>query len=144
MATELPPAEQYLYVRLSGDAEMRALAPGGFRSEMLPDLPAGVAMLWTYQGSLPDVSAAQGVRVLTRPLYLVRAVLRTRDPNDLESAAARADALLHRGPIMTLPSGVIVRSCVRESPYSWMERIADVQWRYLGGYYRLQLFTPAA
>lgn len=133
---ELEAGEQYLNLRCSASPTLVSLAPGGFYSERVQTAPNGAYVLWSYQGSLPDVTSENGIRILVQPLYLVRVVGVTDDYSTLQSAAEALDAALQLAGPQAL-TGYTVRQCVRERGYSLVEHFVNIERRQLGGYYRL-------
>lgn len=140
MPSELTPAEQFFFNKLTTDSQMATLAPGGFHSERVHQVPAGVYVIWTNVGGPLDVSEVQGVRIYSEALYLIRAIAKTGDFNILQPAASRLDTLLHRqnGSVMGGDgTAYTILWCARERPYSQVEQVVDIERRHLGGYYRV-------
>lgn len=134
MSAETEAAQQYLYAKTTADATLVGLVPGGFHSEYVEVAPSGRYVIWSYQGAT-DVTSAQAFRVMTVCDFLVRVIDRTSDTSTLAPAAKQLDAVLHR-TLGSVP-GYTILWCVRQGPYSSTERIADIERRHLGGYYRL-------
>lgn len=135
---ELEAAEQYLRLKCLASTALAALVPGGFYSERVQTAPNGNYVIWSYQGSLPDVAEVHGVRILVQPLYLVRVIGATDDFTVLQPAAEALDAALHMAGPQALP-GYTVAECARERPYSAVEHFVNIERRHLGGYYRLYI-----
>jgi hypothetical protein len=104
-------AEEWLSATLNGDPTLTALVPGA---------------AWNTQ-------ADEGT---SYPLYMVKVIGETAAFLDVDVAAARIDALLHRAS-GTVADGTIV-SCVREQTFRLSESIAGgLQYRQAGGLYRI-------
>ncbi len=93
-----------------------------------------VVYQWQNPG-VGDDEAIGNVRVWVDQLWVVRAVMQTRDWADLEPAAAALDGVLQAvgGPAQ----GGYVVSSTRVGPYSLIERVGGSEYRHLGGTYRL-------
>lgn len=135
---ELEAAEQYFTLKCLGNPALVALVPGGFHSERVQTAPSGNYVIWSYQGSLPDLDEVHGVRILVQPLYLVRVIGTTDDFTTLQVAAEALDATLHMAGPQAL-TGYTVAECNRERPYSAVEHFVNIERRHLGGYYRLYI-----
>ena len=79
-----------------------------------------------------DFAAIGAQRIWSEMLWLVRGVDCTGTlSGDLDSIAERIDALLHREQSDTVAASVRIR------PYTLLESIDEVQYRHLGGTYRI-------
>ena len=134
MATETIPAETYLYNVLSGDSQLASYGITGYFNGSVPSLQAGPYILYTFI-SASDNTTMEGYRVNVPIRYIVRAVTQTRDYASLQAMADRIDALLHRSS--GTAAGHSIDACVREAPYELIEDRGDLQWRHLGGRYRI-------
>ena len=134
MTTESLTASTYLYNTLSGDSQLAAYGITGYFNGSAPPLQAGPYILWTFAGAA-DNNTMEGYRVNTAILYIVRAVMPTRDYSNLQPMAERIDALLDRSS--GAASGHAIDACLREAPYELIEDRGDLQWRHLGGRYRI-------
>jgi len=135
---ELEAAEQYFRIKCLASQTLVSLVPGGFYSERVQTAPSGNYVIWSYQGSLPDLDEVHGVRILVQPLYLVRFIGATDDFTQLQPAVEALDAALHMAGPQAVP-GYTVAECNRERPYSVVEHFVNIERRHLGGYYRLYI-----
>ncbi len=138
--SELAALDEFVYGLLSADATVQSLCGGAPpATRVYPDVaPEDVAMpaiVWQVQSPGQDTMALGGVRVMTGPTLLVRAVDQAQSwEGNLRSIADRIDALLHRasGPI---GSGGEVYQLRRVSPWRLPEVANGVEYRHLGGLY---------
>lgn len=134
MANELTAAETFMRNQMSGDSALVATGITGYFSEKAPNQQASPYIVWTMRSGL-DVTEMAGIRINVQMVFLVRVVDRVRAFSVLQTAADRIDAVLHKQTGTAL--GHAIQACVRESPYSMVEDRGDVQWRHLGGSYRI-------
>jgi len=131
--------EPWLYATLSGDEELMGLLDddtdrvSGTLSATMLKTPYVTFLL---QSPL-DVVGVGGIRISTDNLYIVKAVTQTSTWDDLKPIARRIDTLLHRaGEVMTEEFGSL--SCTRERTFQMAEEAGDLQYRHLGGIYRIR------
>lgn len=67
--------------------------------------------------------------------YVVRVIAQSESTQALEAAATAIDAALEKG---TGSEGGLTIGCVREAPFSLTEISDGVQYRHLGGSYRIR------
>jgi hypothetical protein len=131
--------EPWLYATLSGDDELMGLlsddtdrVSGTLSATMLPT----PYVTFLLQSPL-DVVGVGGIRISTDNLYIVKAVDQTGSWDILAPIARRIDVLLHReGLVMSEAAGSL--SCTRERTFQAAEVTGDLQYRHLGGIYRIR------
>lgn len=99
-------------------------------------IPAGTqlpAILFQRQGGT-DRPIFSGERI-AEFAYVVRVVGETESTQALEAAATAIDAALEQA---SGSEGSVTIGCVRESPFSLTEVSDGVQYRHLGGTYRVR------
>jgi len=100
--------------------------------------PQGVTYPFIVHGrqASTDFTLLGGTRLWSDLLYLVRAVGRVSSWSSLAPIADLIDARLHEksGPV---EGGGAVLSCIRVEPFTLVEVVAGVQYRQMGGVYRL-------
>lgn len=141
MASELVAAEEFMRSQCVGNGALVTAVPGGFHSERQHSTP-GRFVYWTFQGGLPNTLGEHGIRILTHPLYLVRVVDKIGSYLPLQTAADLLDTVLtSAAPFSYVLNGknYTVQSCIQERPFSLVDRYVDLEWRHLGGYYRLEI-----
>lgn len=135
VATETTRAEAFIYGLLAADTALAALVAGriyGYQADQGAPLPVVVFQ----QQSGVDLLAPGPVRIWSNLLYLVKAIGQGTGWAGVAPIAARIDAVLHgaQGPG---PGPGQVYICYREQPFTLAETQAGVQYRHLGGVYRL-------
>lgn len=136
-AVEITVAERWIYSVLAADGALTAAAPGGIHSELAPAGTAYPFVVFQWMGA-DDVYGTGATRIMVRPLYLVKAVGTGTSKIALETAARRVDALLHQKSNITLATGEVLASH-REAPFSLATLENGIQYRHLGGLYRLYI-----
>jgi hypothetical protein len=132
-------AQTFIYSRLSADGTLRGLIPGGIHSEYAPEGTASPWVVYKQMDPGRDLTAlgADAQRIKSEPLYIIEAVGKVGSYLPLDPIAARIDALL-QGASGAAGDGY-VSDCRRESAYSLAELVDTVDYRHLGGQYRLIL-----
>lgn len=139
---EIDRAAQFLVARLGGDATLAGYVGGRIYQDLAPATATWPVVIFAPL-SAPDVSTAGATRVLTRILYLVKAIT----VGDLPLAAAiadRIDALL-QGASGAAGSDGYVAGIDRESGFSYTELAEGGSvYRHLGGQYRVHIHAKVA
>lgn len=125
MANEIAAAENFIYDALSGLLSGRVYS--GIGKAEYPQIIIQV------QSPGSDLIVVGGNRVWSDPLFLVKAVDKSKTWGSIATTADAIDAALHN------TSGGVVAWCKRESPFSLIEVTDGVQYRHLGGLYRLRV-----
>jgi hypothetical protein len=145
---ELPAAENWLHDKLASDAEIASVVGGKIYKYALPQGLTNPYPLIIY--SLASDSDFQGlgtVRILTRPLYLVKVISRGAPSSLVNLAADRIDEIIGKTTKDTFVStagDMFAVSSRREAAVQFMERdptVAGTIYFHLGGLYRLELFS---
>lgn len=138
---EVAIAEQWLYERLSGDAEIdvpiyREIAP----------TDAGPVVVIFDLNSLEDIANPFSERIYASLVYSVRVVgeieVGSLIPEHLQTIADRIDALLDR-QMADVADGTIL-ACSREAPLCYSEQEGLRTYLHLGGLYRLDVQQTSA
>lgn len=134
-------AERFMTTRLKGRAALMAApvsgriyghaAPQAVDGE--PDYPF---VLFTQNSVSADMSAIGSILIYAVLEYVVRVVGRTNSWDPLLTAAAEIDAALADTDGVVTPDGTI-HACTRLRPFLLPEIRNGVQFRHLGGIYRL-------
>lgn len=127
MANELVTAEQYVYSKLSG------LLSGRAYSGVAPSTATYPLIVFGIQSPGADVIVVGGNRVWASPLILARAIAKGGSWSTIAATADAIDQALHN------TSQGDIAWCVRESPFSLIEVTDGVQYRHLGGLYRVRV-----
>lgn len=133
MAEETIVADTWLYETLTGDSALMAEVTGVHSTSRTRDseLPA-VVFEW-LAGT--DVMYVNGIRVWHSGVWIVKAVDVTSSWTDVQTAAERIDALLHRQS--GSPTGGTVFTATREAPFRSAYTNEGVSYRELGGRFRI-------
>lgn len=129
-------AQAWLYQTLSGDTELSSMVDGSI-SGTLSTVPLSLPYVSFLLQSSRDISAVGGIRITTDNLYLVKGVARTGSWDDVAAIASRIDYLIHR-PTSVMSEGGGSLTCVRESIFEMAEVEEGLQYRHLGGIYRIR------
>lgn len=148
MANELFGATSFLYATLTGDTALVAQLGRRWYKDFAPDRdpatgnpPLYPLGLYSLQSPGQDVMTAGNVRVLTRPLYLVRVCAEGTGAAALQVAADRVDDLLKgvQAQSVTIGGQTWRVSCYRERPHEEAYAKNGVRYDMLGGLYRFIL-----
>lgn len=141
--SELAAVDTWLYATLSGDETLQSALGIADGTEFVFDQLGGPdsafpVVVFEMQSRTEDWVTVNGTRILVTALYLVRAVDQTDSfATKLWSADDRIDVLLQR-QTGSNDYGAIL-SCVREKPFKLIEVDNGIQYRHLGGFYRIQV-----
>lgn len=143
---ELPAAENWLHDKLANDSEIASIVLDRIYKYALPQKP--IYPLITY--SLASDSDFQGlgtVRILTRPLYLVKVISKGSPSSLVNLAADRVDEIIGKttkDTFISTAGDMFAVSSRREAAVQFMERdpsLAGNLYFHLGGLYRLEVFS---
>lgn len=126
--------EQWLYTTLAADTALTALVGTRIYSHVAPNEATFPLVVFGLQ-TAEDVMGVGPARIMAQAVYVVRVIGQTGSFGALKAAADRLDAVLH-GASGSAGDGVVL-ACVRTQPFEMVETIAGVQYRHLGGLFRL-------
>lgn len=136
MADELTRAEQWLYATLTADATLTGLVGTRVYSEVAPPEATYPCVIFGLQYAA-DVATHSAERIMVNGLWLVRGVVQASSfGGNLQTIADRLDALLHRSAGGTADAATVFTS-VREEPFKQATVNEGIQYRSLGGLFRL-------
>ncbi len=124
----------WLFSTLSGDATLSAMVGGRVTEEPYPMEWQMPFVVFDLSGTR-DVLGVGDVRIDTTSTYVVKAINKGTSWGSVLPIAKRIDALLH-GKTATTARGNI--TCVRESVIAVPETVQAIQFRHLGGLYRIR------
>lgn len=143
---ELPAAENWLHDRLVSDTEIAGVVNQRIYKYALPQSP--IYPLITYSlASDTDFQGLGTVRILTRPLYLIKVISKGAPSALVNLAADRVDEIIGKVTKDTFTStagDMYAVSSRREAAIQFMERdttVAGNIYFHLGGLYRLEVFS---
>ena len=145
---ELPAAENWLHDKLASDGEIASVVGTKIYKYALPQGLTNPYPCILY--SLASDSDFQGlgtVRILTRPLYLVKVISRGSPSSLVNLAADRIDEIVGKttkDTFISTAGDMFAVSSRREAAVQFMERdpaVAGNLYFHLGGLYRLEVFS---
>jgi hypothetical protein len=143
---ELPAAENWLHDKLAGDAEIASIVLDRIYKYALPQSP--IYPLITYSlASDTDFQGLGTVRIITRPLYLVKVISKNAPSSLVNLAADRIDEIVGKttkDTFISTAGDMFAVSSRREAAVQFTERdssVAGTIYFHLGGLYRLEVFS---
>lgn len=131
---ELITAERWLTSILTNDGTLAGYVGGRVYGHIVPS-DASFPYIWFTHQASSDVQGVGPHRIMVSALYTVRAVAVATSFASLEAIANRIDGVLQAASGAVV--GGIVLACVRERPFVLVEPSQGVQYRQLGGIYRI-------
>lgn len=126
--------EAWLDGLLKGDSTLNTAVGGRIYGYLAPQDAAVPYVIYSYQRG-HDVFGVGTARIMAHTAYQVKVVGQTKSFVALETIANRLDIVL-QGASGSVVDGEIL-ACVREQPISYVETDSGVQYRHLGGLYRI-------
>jgi len=134
--SELIGAEEWLYATLTGDSALAAVVGGRVFSEQAPRGTPLPAVIFSFVVGNDVVTSSQD-RIMVDALYTVRGTKQAASYDaDLVTIANRIDALLQRSDGGS-GTGAVVFTSYREEPLKRIELDEGIEYRALGGTYRI-------
>lgn len=128
--------EPWLYATLSEDPVLAGLVGDRIAGTLSTVTLTPPYVTFLLQSPL-DIGGVGGVRIATENLYVVKAVTQSSSWDEVIPIAERIDYLIHRpGSVMTEARGSL--SCIRDRPFQQPEVDGGLQYRHLGGIYRIR------
>lgn len=143
---ELPAAENWLHDKLASDSEIASVVSARIYKYALPQSPIYPLVIYSL-ASDSDFQGLGTVRILTRPLYLVKVISKGSPSSLVNLAADRIDEIVGKTTKDTFVStagDMFAVSSRREAAVQFMERdpaLAGNLYFHLGGLYRLEIFS---
>lgn len=125
---------QWIYETLSGDATIASLVGTRIYEGLAPQGAALPFVVFQFMAGA-DVVAVGAVRVMNSGLYQVKAICQGESYSPAAAIADRIDTLL-QGANGSVSDGVIY-GCTREQPLTLIEQEHGIQYRHVGGLYRV-------
>ncbi len=130
---DLAAADKWLYATLSADATLIPLIAGRVYDGIAPSGTTLPYVVFNYQGGY-DVRGNGPIRVMVSGVYLVKAVGQGSSFASLWPIVSRIDTLLHAQHGANADGEAWA---AREQPFKYLEIDEGVQYRHLGGLYRV-------
>lgn len=126
--------DEWLLTTLAASASLTALVSTRIYGYVAPQNTTGNMVVYNWMGG-SDLVAVGGYRALVNGLWQVKAITRSDSFAQAKAIMDLVDSLIHRKTGSTSDS--LVLSCVRESPVQYVEVTNGIQYRHLGGLYRI-------
>lgn len=142
---ELPAIENWLHDKLVADNEVFSVVADNVYKYALPQRPRYPCIVYSLASAF-DFQGLGAVRILTRPLYLVKVVSRGAPTTLVNLCADRVDELIGKAVRETFISTAgdqFAISARRESAVQFVERDSALEgslYFHLGGLYRMEVF----
>ena len=140
LGQEITPAEKWLDTTLRANATLNTGVSGRMSGYNSPQGTGYPAVVWQLQAPSTDVKAIGNIRIMVRPIYVVRVVGQTASMLSLSALADEIDESLE-GASGTVDLGggreAEILECTRVGPFALAEAVNGVQYRHLGGQYRI-------
>lgn len=143
---ELPAAENWIHDKLASDSEIASIVIDRIYKYALPQSPIYPLIVYSL-ASDSDFQGLGTVRIITRPLYLIKVISRGAPSSLVNLAADRIDEIVGKTTKDTFTStagDAFAVSSRREAAVQFMERdpaAAGTLYFHLGGLYRLDVFS---
>lgn len=129
---EIVRVDEWLYSLLHGDPELAGVPVAAYVAKQGTAYPR---VQFNFQGG-SDVVAVGAIRIMLTGLWQVKAIVQAESYASVIPLVDRIDALLH-GKQGQVSDGVIL-GCKREQPIAYVEESDGLQYRHLGGLYRIE------
>lgn len=132
----------FIYGLLAPDTTLTSLAPGGVARDEADPGSATPFVIMSLQSPGQDTTTNVGVhRLLSLPLYQIKAVGPASITSQLEQVYERIEALLggKDGLKNQSVTGGLIAALYRESPLVMGEIVNGEKWQNIGGLYRLEI-----
>lgn len=134
--TETTGALGWIAATVAADSTITTLAGYGGLWENLAPLTVTSPYLIAQLMSSTDVLTANGHRVMSNQLWQLKGIAPASDYAALQTIAIRLDALF--GDVRQAGNATVtVSSSTREQEVNYSENVGTIQWRHVGGMYRL-------
>ncbi len=133
---ELAHINKWLYQTFTTDATLLPLTADRVYADRIPAKPIFPLISFNFQAGR-DVAANGPVRIMTRPLYQIKVIVKGPLNAAASTIADRIDVIIQNTSSVVFEG--LVFSARRESPLAYDEASADPELRFfhLGGVYRI-------
>lgn len=128
--------DEWLKTTLAASAPLAVLVSTRIYGYVAPQGTVGNMVIYNWMGG-SDLVAVGGYRALVNGLWQVKAVVQGLSFAPGEAIMDLVDGLIHRQTGSTSDS--LILSCVRQSPVQYVETTNGIQYRHLGGLYKIQI-----
>lgn len=139
MSNEITIAQRWLWETLSADLTLISLVANRIYTGAGPQgVVYPYVFIQPYKAD-PDSLSMGGFRHRSYLEYIVQGVNNTSDEGELEPIADAIDVVLHARGNEPVTGGGMVLICYRVAPFAFSQDLDTVQYRRLGGRYRLEI-----
>jgi HK97 gp10 family phage protein len=128
--------DEWLLTTLAASASLTALVSTRIYGYVAPQNSTGNMVIFNWMGG-SDLVAVSGYRALVNGLWQVKAITQSGSFAQAKAIMDIVDGLIHRTTGSTSDS--LILSCVREAPVQYVEVTNGIQYRHLGGLFRIQI-----
>jgi hypothetical protein len=129
---EIASTLDFIKAKLTGDATLMALIPGGVKRSYAPSGTVAPYAIIGYQAG-HDVLTVNVTRIMSHLLFQAKIVGPAKNTVAIFQAAARLDDLLKR--TSGSATGSLILSCYREQALHYDELVGEEVWMNAGGLY---------
>lgn len=143
---ELPAAENWLHDKLVADTEISSVVNQRVYKYALPQSPIYPLIVYSLAAD-SDFQGLGTVRIITRPLYLIKVISKGAPSSLVNLVADRVDEIVGRttkDSFTSTAGDMFAVSSRREAAIQFMERdpaVAGNLYFHLGGLYRMEVFS---
>jgi hypothetical protein len=146
MADETTRVDVWLQGVLAGNSTLTALVGAGtprIHADRVPQGEPFPAVVHQLQGVVDVRTATSAARIMISGVWLVKGIVKAETyQGTLRSIADAIDALLEESPGGAADTDGVVFASVREAPFRLAELDEGVEYRHLGGLYRIVAQVP--
>jgi hypothetical protein len=136
---ELSRAEKWLYQALTADAALAAVVAGRVYAYQAPEKPTFPFVLFSFQAGA-DKQGVGTSRVMTRPIYQVKAVGRDEVSDALQTAADRIDEVVGKAVRQAVDGFIFTARRVSPVAYAEPDKNSGRLFHHRGGLYRIEAY----
>jgi len=128
--------DAWLHTTLSASSPLVALVSTRIYGYVAPQGTTGNMVVYNWQGG-SDLNTVGSYRALVNGLWQVKAITQSNSFAAAKAIMDIVDDTLHRASGSV--SDALILACVRQAPVQYVEVTNGIQYRHLGGIYRIQV-----
>jgi hypothetical protein len=140
MANELALAGKFIYTKLAADSATPPITSARIYHDHAPESATFPYIVYSVQSGF-DVGGLGTVRLLTRPVFQIKAIGEGDHDANLRTLGDRIDAIFQNQVAVTLDDYVF--STRRLQPILFSEDTPGKRWTHYGGLYRFEIHPVA-
>lgn len=136
-------AARFLFQRLAADAGVSTIVGSRIYESLAPDEAAYPLVIFNLQSGRDVTQAGGDGRILTSPLFLVKAVTQSNGYASADELAHAIDAALEgaSGTITLGSQGYAIQTIYRTAPFRFLEPADGLRYFHVGGLYRVTCYA---